>query len=431
MKLRRVVVFSLAALLLATGLWVVGGNAWAARREERCDLAWTATFGSLDDLKKKHPRRETNETAKRLEALTRGTVFELTPVVGAVEPKQMRRSTEWERSQGTVDFLSAQIAKPEASIDPPPEEAIRFLDEKRVALDAIESILTADSPPVWSFDVSRPESDGLMPNGLGHIRLQRVLMARALAAAHGGHNDASARSLEASWNLNESLRGRPETMSALLGVAIARLQVGVLRKVNVEEDVWRKRLATLDPRTSLLDALNLEHRLKSGRTWWTAAIVGDRDGSWLQRARYLLAGPWLRLEMAHYSDVMRTEFARSMKAPLSDHYPEPSTKGGWGLASVFSSISIPNIQSSFVRADRLVVDAEMTSKILEAKRLRKENGMRWPAMIPGIETSRFPGASWRYEVSPDGGRMSIAFSRELASPYAPDIKPLPLRFSSN
>jgi len=68
-----------------------------------------------------------------------------------------------------------------------------------------------------------------------------------------------------------------------------------------------------------------------------------------------------RLEMAHYSDVIRTEFARSMKAPLSDHYPEPSTKGGWGLASVFSSISIPNIQSSFVRADRLVVDAELTS----------------------------------------------------------------------
>jgi hypothetical protein len=70
-KLRRVVVFSLAAVFLATGLWVVGGNAWAARREERCDRAWTAAFGSLDDLKKKYPKRETNETAKRLEALAK------------------------------------------------------------------------------------------------------------------------------------------------------------------------------------------------------------------------------------------------------------------------------------------------------------------------------------------------------------------------
>ena len=73
---------------------------------------------------------------ERLEALTRGTVFDLTPVVAAIEPEEMRRSTEWKRSQDTVDFLLAQIAKPEASIDPPPEEAIRFLEEKSSALDA-------------------------------------------------------------------------------------------------------------------------------------------------------------------------------------------------------------------------------------------------------------------------------------------------------
>src|ERR1019366_10483432 len=136
MKLRRIVVFSFAALLLATGLWVVGGNMWAARKEEQYERAWIATFGSLEDLKKKYPKRDTNETAKKLEQLTSGTVFDLTPVVGAVEPEQMRRWTEWNRSQATVDFLLDQIAKPEASIDPPSEEAIRFLDEKRVALDA-------------------------------------------------------------------------------------------------------------------------------------------------------------------------------------------------------------------------------------------------------------------------------------------------------
>jgi len=70
---------ALAALLLAAGLWLVGGNMWAARREEQSDRAWTATFGSLDDLKKKYPKRETNETAKKLEQPSRGTVFDLKP----------------------------------------------------------------------------------------------------------------------------------------------------------------------------------------------------------------------------------------------------------------------------------------------------------------------------------------------------------------
>src|SRR5664279_154334 len=140
---------------------------WALRREDQCDRAWTATFGSLEDLKKKYPKRETNETAKKLEALTRGTVFDLTPVVGSVEPEQMSRWTEWKRSQGTVDFLSAQIAKPEASIDAPSEEVSRFLEGKRVNLDAIESLLIAGPPPEWAFDLSVPENGRRKPNGLG------------------------------------------------------------------------------------------------------------------------------------------------------------------------------------------------------------------------------------------------------------------------
>ncbi len=419
MKLRRVVVFSLAALVLLAVLWIVGGNAWAARREEQCDRAWTATFGSLDDLKKKYPKHETNETAKKLEELTRGTVFDLTPVVGSIEPEEMRRSTEWKRSQGTVDYLLAQIAKPEASIDPPPEEAIRFLEERRVAVDAIESVLIAGPPPEWALDLSVPEGDRRKPNVLRQIRLQRILTARALAAAQGGHDEAAARTLEASWNLNESLRKRPEIIPALLSIAIARFQVGILRKVNVEESVWGKRLETLDGRTAFLDADALGVRPKFARTWWRYVLEEHGEASWLRRAWQVLEEPAHRVANVEYSDLMRDELSHLRDAPLSDHFPEPP-------APKYVYTRNPSL-----RADRLVVDAELTSKILEAKRLRRENGGRWPAAIPGIETSRFPGASWRYEASPDSARMSIAFSRELASPYPPDVKPLPLLFSSN
>jgi hypothetical protein len=432
-KLRRVVVFSLGALLLATGLWVVGGNAWAARREQQRDRAWTAAFGSLDDLKKKYPAREMNETAKQLVELTRGTVFDLTPVVGYLEPEEMRLGTEWKRSQGMFEFLMAQVAKPEASIDPPSEEAIRFLEEKSLNLDAIESILAAGPPPEWALDLSVPENDLRRPNVLGHIRVQRALIARALAAAHDGHNEVSARSLEASWHLNEFFRGRPEVYSTRLSMAIARLQVGTLRKVNVEEDLWRKRLATLDPRISLLDYFAVEIPAKSHR--WSL-LKKDGDRSWFQPAWDFLGRPWHRMQMADYSDLVRVELVSLRSAPLSDRAPEPTNPTaesanpkGWGLAHTLASIAIPNIRDSFARADRLVVDAELTSKILEAKHLRRENGGRWPAAIPGIEASRYPEASWRYEASPDGGRMSIAFSRELAFPEG--LKPLPLRFSSN
>jgi hypothetical protein len=422
----------LAALAALAGVWIVGGNAWATHREAQCDRAWTATFGSVDDLKKKYPTRVTNETAKRLVELTRGTVFDLTPVVGPLEPEGMRRSAEWNRSQSAVDYLQAQAAKAEAAIDPPPEETVRFLDERRAALDGIEALLIAGPPPEWALDLSLPADERRPPNGLGQIRVQRILLARALTAAQGGHGDVAARSLEASWNLNESLRMRPETISALLGIAITRLEVGVLRKVNVEESVWEKRLTGLNPKAALLDWLGLDYRLDTLRTNWNA-VKSDTDRSSFQPAWDFLGRPWYRMEIAAYSNQMRIELDRLRSSPLSDRPSEPenATKG-WGLAHILASITLPNIRNTFVRADRLVVDAELTSKILEASRIRKENGGHWPAAIPGIESSRYKDASWRYEASPDGSRMSIAFSRELASPYGQGgMKPLPLRFSTN
>lgn len=85
MRLRHAAVLSVSAAFLAACVWIMGGDAWAARREGRSEFAWTAAFGRLEDLKKKYPKVETNETAKRLAELTRGTVFDLTPVAGPLE----------------------------------------------------------------------------------------------------------------------------------------------------------------------------------------------------------------------------------------------------------------------------------------------------------------------------------------------------------
>jgi hypothetical protein len=410
----------------------MGGDAWAARREGRSEFAWTAAFGRLEDLKRKYPKIETNETAKRLEELAKALGFDLAPVVRTAGAAPRPRPPAEERTaQTTSDYISAQICRSEASIDAPPEELTRFLEEKRGTLEGIESLVIAGPPPMWSFDISRPERDAPVPNGLGQLRLQRILLARALSAALGGRGDAAARSLEASWNLNESLRTRPETLSLLFAMAIARLQVGILREVSVDERLWRQRLTTLDPRRSLLDAHVLDARLNSSRNWWRDFFRNDGHSPWYKRARDLLASPMERVVMVEYSNLMRDELSRLRGSALSDPLPEPPTPARGSAAQIIASIWMPYIRNSFARVDRLVVDVELTSKILEAKQLRKENGMRWPAAIPGIETSRFPGASWRYEATPDG-RMSIAFSRELASPYAQTgMKPLPLRFSSN
>lgn len=353
---------------LAACVWIMGGDAWAARREGRSEFAWNAAFGPLEDLKKKYPKLETNETAKRLEELAKALGFDLAPAVRtAGAAPRPRTPAEERRAQATGDFLSAQIGQSESSIEEPPEELTRFIEEKRVALDGIESLLVAGPPPMWSFDISLPERDAPSPNVLGLYQIQKILLARALSAARGGRGEAAARSIEASWNLNESLRGRPETVSLLIAVAVARLEVGVLRKVSVDERLFRQRLATLDPRRPLLDALVLDARRNSSRNWWRDFFRNAAHSPWYMRARDLFASPMERVWLVEYSNLMRSELLRLRGSPLSDSLAEPPAPERGSAAQIMASISIPNIRDAFARADRLVVDAELTSKILEAR----------------------------------------------------------------
>ncbi len=62
----------------------------------------------------------------------------------------------------------------------------------------------------------------------------------------------------------------------------------------------------------------------------------------------------------------------------------------------------PTRTALFRRVDEYLLDAELTDKILQARQLRQQNGGKWPAAIPGIETTRYPGARWIYTVSPAG-----------------------------
>lgn len=425
MKLRNLLVaFALVALGLAA--WLAVGNARASRREAEAERGWTTAFGSLEDLLRRHPKRRSNSTAKELEVLAASAAISIglaprergsVPAVGSSrEPKGVRAAS---------DYISSELIKPDASIGSPSDDLARYLEECRSDLDAIESLLVT-GPPEWAVDVSLPE-ELPSPNLLGQIRMQRILLARALASEHDGRREAAARSVDASWSLNESLRVRPEMISVLMATACSRLEVGVLRKLTSVDDVtWQARLKGLAYRSSLLDALALEVRPPSAAR---AFARWGSPASWLQRIGGLLERPQARVMWAEYSDVLRARLVEIHAAPLSDHLPEAATRDRWTAGRIAATIAMPNLDNAFLRADRLVVDAELTSKVLEARRLRREGGGRWPAAIPGVEASRFPGASWRYEASPDGG-MSLAFSRELASPYGRNVEPLPLRFTS-
>ena len=75
---------------------------------------------------------------------------------------------------------------------------------------------------------------------------------------------------------------------------------------------------------------------------------------------------------------------------------------------------VPNLASAWKRADRLLLEAELTSKVFDVRAAREASGA-WAAAIPGIEASKGTNVTWVYAVTPDG-RASLVTNRTLTWP---------------
>ncbi len=250
------------------------------------------------------------------------------------------------------------------------------------------------------------------------------MIADALASAARGEGAAAARALEASWKLNEGLTSRPEVVSEIIAVAVARYEAGALRMFDASADAWTPRLAAMGSRALLVEALVLEHWTSTNMVARLRGLRPEGVGWWAHNLVSLLEEPGERLSWASYGKAWAGALTVLRDEPaFRERAPDP--KPGWSTSAVSRSITIPNVRNSFERADRLALEAELTGKILRARAARAAMGA-WPSPSPEIAASRFPGLAWKCAI--DGGAMQIALNRELPPLKAPFV--LPTSFSS-
>src|SRR6185295_16202549 len=138
-------------------------------------------------------------------------------------------------------FLDRELKSVDERIGVPPAALTAYLDEHDAALESIRAAASGDREIVWDVDVAL-RHEAPLPNLLGQIRLQRLLVARALVQTRRGDGDAALQTLEASWRLTDALFARPEMISLLIGLAGERFQAGALRKIDAPAYGWADRL---------------------------------------------------------------------------------------------------------------------------------------------------------------------------------------------
>ena len=134
-----------------------------------------------------------------------------------------------------------------------------------------------------------------------------------------------------------------------------------------------------------------------------------------------------RAARADYLDLMRVYLVQLRDLPVtswSADWIDPTDhamRDGWSAGAIVAEIARPGLDRAWISADLVMLQLELTDRVLQARQLKAQMG-RWPAAIPNVETSRIAGVHWAYRLGSDG-QMSIA-----VSPTLQWTGPFPLRF---
>ncbi|AFZ05603.1 hypothetical protein Osc7112_1047 [Oscillatoria nigro-viridis PCC 7112] len=410
----------LAGLL---AVWIVGGNYIASVQEKEIEQ-------DLAAYAQRFPKTEPNDAALKLgPSLAK---------VGLVDWGSF--------SQELNQYLDAEIAKPNDTVNPPPEKLQRYLASKQTALAKLrQQVLINNEVPHWGTDITwilEGDMTAPLPAYLWQVNFQKLLALDILEKYRKGQTEAAAEMLEVSWKINQPLTESPLLISQLVGLIVTKYPAGVMRKVDRLPAQWQQRLLERDYRESVLTSLQGEYlskfKFSQDFAWkysWSSILEASDPFSGLgilslfqTETNYppTLKDKILDWTLSHvlvwFKPVIKPyvrfcaidtyhAYKRSLAASRQQNFcasdSAPAKDFAWWNYIGRTSTNLPSQTS---KAAKSMLDLELTQKILQVKALAAQTG-KWPASVPDMKSSICPGSKWLYRVAPDG-TMSISFSEK-------------------
>lgn len=358
---------------------------------------------------RKYPKTEDSPSAVKLKELA--SKLGLKGVVVAKGQAQINVSEADEKAFKEIGlelskYIEAAQNRATDRVDIPPEKLRRYLKSKEATLAAIRTHVLKSEVPRWATDLSWIERGDIghpEPSYQDAINLQRLLALDILEKNRLGQTKPMLESLEVSWKLNQSLRNSPTLIGQLISVITARIHAGVMRKLNGLPPEWQQRLLEHDYRKSILPSLEGEaftiyrayKRMRPSDLGLGTIFLDQAVSSYLR----IVAIDSAKVDREIYAQLPRENVC-------SFDIDSTSKKLAWW--NQYGKSASPSLASMWRKPGRLMLELEMTQKILQAKELAAKQG-KWPQSLPGLESSICAGYKWIYKVSPDG-TMSISLS---------------------
>ena len=429
-------------------VWIVGGNYIASVQEKEIEQ-------DLAAYAQRFPKTEPNDAALKLAASLAKVGFDgaasFSSVDRSIKSRADFRSSEDDRKafeeikQELKQYLDAEIAKPNDTVNPPSEKLQRYLASKQTALAELRQQVLNNEVPHWGTDISwilEGDLTAPLPAYLWQVNFQQVLALDILEKYRKGQTEAAAQMLEVSRKINQSLTESPSLISPLVGLIVTKYTAGVMRKADRLPAQWQQRLLEHDYRESILISLQGEylHKFKFSQdfVWkhsWSSILKASSsytDGGILSLLRtepnysptleekildWTLSPVmvWFKPVIKPYVRFCAIDtyhaYKRSLAASRQHNFcasdlATAKDVAWWNYIGRTST----NFPSQISKGAQSMLDLELTQKILQVKALAAKTG-KWPASVPEMKSSICLGAKWLYRVAPDG-TMSISFSEK-------------------
>ena len=402
--------------------WVVAGavvvflagwistSIYARYKEPSVVKAWEQATGSTPDLQfesllKQYPRTESNQTARELERIVRQLQLRQAAMPTAVMPESLPSQTEPFNSLLASRYLDQQIRRSSDSLDPVPGEITSYLQKHSADLKALYHLLSNAPTPQWETDYARRLSAPI-PNLKYFRQLQDIIALDAFDMLSRGENSKAQDAMNASWQISRSILNRPELISQVIGLALVKVEAGVLRKTAAASDDWQTKM-TLDLRSSVLNSLkwdsvtvfqafkNHEGRILSGSAGveWYGHYLGYFGGPLF----HLWALQDLTAMVAGLKDLQSADFCSFDPDQAYRQYQSSTSDLGEGKNYV------PNGYRAWKLATLTMAELEMTREVLRIKTaMQTKNGKAGLKQLTPGNSALCPHINWDHVVESDG-----------------------------
>ncbi len=355
-----------------------------------------------------------NAAAEELESLVLALGLDSHPKDPSAEHPTREDREAYQRA-GFGSWLDAQLKTADDSISPVPASLWSFLEKRQPTLGRVVGLLERDVPQ-WD---SEPRADPGERPALALALLGKILTAAALVEERAGHHVEAGDLLEATWSLSRSFSRQPDLMSQLIAVAMGKTQAGALRKLSEPPVQWLDRMSGVEPWRGMLDAVETEHQAPFVRAGDTAE----------DESRKVLARAWSaatdRLRQRSPCEVSKLSSEEIWK-PAEEEITRSIEAGGDPSLQILLTIAVPNITGAIRRAGRLLVDRELTARVLEVRQEKAASrDGRWPEKFLDLDSRVCPGFFYEYQTR--GAAMSIRFKGPIDDGGSPPLV-LPLSF---